>query len=99
MAALSVHRAALAWRRCFTASPVSDGRHVFFTNEVGKVFVVPAADQFSTITKKALPETCMATPAIHYAMLLFRTKSRVAAIKQGAKSAGIALDSEATSRE
>ena len=81
----------------FTASPVSDGRHVYFASELGSVFVVPAAEKFSTVATNALPETCMSTPAIHDGMLLFRTRDRVVAIAQGAKSEGIPLSAEAAS--
>src|SRR5688572_11164248 len=31
----------------FTASPVSDGRHLYFPSETGNVFVVPTGPQFS----------------------------------------------------
>ncbi len=54
-----------------TASPVSDGRHLFFTSELGNVFVVPATDQFSLAGKNALDETCLATPAIAAGTLFF----------------------------
>ena len=69
----------------FTASPVSDGRHVYFASELGNIFVVPVAPQFSTVATNALGETCMATPAIHQGMLLFRTRHRLMAFAQGAK--------------
>jgi hypothetical protein len=81
----------------FTASPVSDGRHLFFTSELGSVFVLPVSDKFSIVSVNALPEICMATPAIHDGMLLFRTRDRLVAIAQGAKSAGVPLSSEAAS--
>ena len=48
----------------FTASPVSDGRHVYFTSEQGVVFVLPVADQYSVAGTNELHETCLATPAI-----------------------------------
>src|SRR4030095_1583361 len=40
----------------FTASPVSDGRNLFFTSELGKVFVVPAAETFSILSTNELGE-------------------------------------------
>jgi outer membrane protein assembly factor BamB len=67
----------------FTASPVSDGRHIYFASELGNVFVVPATTEFSTVAVNALGETCMATPAIHDGMILFRTRNRVVALAQG----------------
>ena len=67
----------------FTASPVSDGRNLFFTSELGKVFVVPAAEKFSLSATNDLGETCMATPALSDGILFFRTREKVVAI--GAK--------------
>jgi outer membrane protein assembly factor BamB len=67
----------------FTASPVSDGRNLFFTSELGKVFVVPAAEKFSIIATNEMGETCMATPALSDGTLFFRTREKLVAI--GAK--------------
>lgn len=67
----------------FTASPVSDGRNVFFTSEAGKVFVVPAAEKFSILATNDLGETCMATPALADGTLYFRTRGKLIAV--GAK--------------
>ena len=64
----------------FTASPVSDGRNLFFTSELGKVFVVPAAASFSVIATNELGETCMASPALSDGMLFFRTREKLVAI-------------------
>lgn len=64
----------------FTASPVSDGRNVFFTSETGKVFVVPAAEAFSILATNDLGETCMATPAMNSGTLFFHTRENVMAI-------------------
>ncbi|MCX7825079.1 MAG: PQQ-binding-like beta-propeller repeat protein [Verrucomicrobiae bacterium] len=58
----------------FTASPVSDGRHLYFASEIGNVFVVPASDRFSIVSTNRLPAECMATPAISGGVLLFRTR-------------------------
>ena len=67
----------------FTASPVSDGRNLLFTSELGKVFVVPAAAKFSIIATNEMGETCMASPALSDGMLFFRTREKLVAI--GAK--------------
>lgn len=64
----------------YSASPVSDGRHLFFPSETGKVIVVPVADQFSVATMNDLGETCMATPAIAEGVLFFRTRTKVVAV-------------------
>ena len=57
-----------------TASPVSDGRNLFFTSELGNVYVVPAAGKFSIAAKNSLGETCLSTPAISDGALFFRTR-------------------------
>jgi outer membrane protein assembly factor BamB len=64
----------------FTASPVSDGRHLYFASEVGNVYVVPADGKFSVIATNKLGETCMATPAIADGTLYFRTREHLVAI-------------------
>jgi outer membrane protein assembly factor BamB len=64
----------------FTASPVSDGRHLFFPSEVGNVYVVPADGKFSIAATNKLNETCMASPAISDGTLFFRTRDRLIAI-------------------
>lgn len=65
----------------FTASPVSDGRHLYFTSETGNVVVVPVGPQFSTVATNRLGETCLATPAIAEGSLFFRTRGKVVAIR------------------
>ncbi|MBI5687875.1 MAG: PQQ-binding-like beta-propeller repeat protein [Verrucomicrobia bacterium] len=64
----------------FTASPVSDGRHLYFSSEVGNVVVVPASERFSVVSTNRLPAECMATPAISDGMLLFRTRDKLIAV-------------------
>jgi outer membrane protein assembly factor BamB len=70
----------------FTASPVSDGRHVYFTSEQGVVFVLPATDQYSLAVTNELHETCLATPAIADGTLFFRTREKLIAV--GAPGSG-----------
>lgn len=67
----------------FTASPVSDGRHLYFTSELGNVVVVPATDKFSIVAANPLGETCLSTPAISDGALFFRTREKLIAV--GAK--------------
>lgn len=64
----------------YTASPVSDGRHLYFTSELGNVFVIPATGAFSIVTTNKLGETCLATPAISEGALFFRTNENLIAI-------------------
>ena len=64
----------------FTASPVSDGRNVYFTSEQGVVFVVAAASQYSLAGSNELHENCLATPAIADGALFFRTRANLIAV-------------------
>jgi outer membrane protein assembly factor BamB len=64
----------------FTASPVSDGRNIYFTSEQGAVFVVGASNQCTLVATNELQETCLATPAIADGNLLFRTRGKLIAI-------------------
>ncbi len=64
----------------FTASPVSDGRHIYFASELGNVHIVPAMDKFSIVSTNALNETCMSAPALLNGTLYFRTRDHLIAI-------------------
>ena len=64
----------------FSASPVSDGRHLYFPSEPGEVYVVPAAASFSVRATLTLGETCMASPAVSGGTLFFRTRGHVIAL-------------------
>ena len=67
----------------YTGSPVSDGKNLFFTSELGNVFVVPATSTFSVTATNSLGETCLSTPAISGGTLFFRTRDQLVAV--GAK--------------
>jgi outer membrane protein assembly factor BamB len=73
----------------FTASPVSDGKHLYFTSELGNVFVIAAEPKLLIKGVQQLPETCMATPAISDGMLLFRTRHQLIAIGEGGGAEGM----------
>jgi len=64
----------------FTASPVSDGRHLYFASETGNVYVVPADGNYSILATNSLNETCMASPAIAGGKLLFKTREQLIAV-------------------
>ena len=83
----------------FTASPVSDGRNLYFPSEMGNVYVVPVTGAFAVLAINPLPEVCMTAPAIVDGMLIFRTRDRVLAVAAGAKSAGIGRSSETASAQ
>jgi len=48
----------------FTASPVSDGHHLYLSSEHGNVHVVPLGTEFSVTATNQMNETVMATPAL-----------------------------------
>ena len=64
----------------FTASPVSDGRHLYFTSEVGNVYVADVSTNLSIIATNSLGETCMASPAICDGTLFFRAREHLIAV-------------------
>ena len=65
----------------FTASPVSDGKNVYFTSEVGNVYVMPANGSFSVAATNTLNETCLSTAAISDGTLFYRTRHELLAIR------------------
>jgi outer membrane protein assembly factor BamB len=69
----------------FTASPVSDGRNIFFTSETGKVYVVPVGPDFSVSATNKMLETCMASPALVSGTLYYRTRENLIAIESDSK--------------
>ena len=64
----------------FTASPVSDGRHLYFSSELGDIFVLPVGDKFSITATNRMGETCMATPAMSDGTILFRTRGQLVCV-------------------
>jgi len=64
----------------FSASPVSDGRHLFFPSEQGDLYVVRAGKVFGIVSADAMNETVMASPALSGGRLLIRTRGHLVAI-------------------
>lgn len=64
----------------FTASPISDGQHLFISSEIGNVYVVPANKKFSVVSTNNLDETCMTTPALANGTLFYRTREHLSVI-------------------
>lgn len=64
----------------FTASPVAAKGKLYFTGELGDVFVLPASEQFSVLATNKLGGICLATPAISEGTLFFRTTERLLAV-------------------
>jgi outer membrane protein assembly factor BamB len=69
----------------FTSSPVSDGKHLYFTGEQGDVFVIPAVEKFSVFATNSLGGICLATPAISDGALFFRTTEKLVAVGHSTK--------------
>jgi outer membrane protein assembly factor BamB len=64
----------------FTASPVAANGKLYFTGELGDVFVLPATNQFSVLATNKLGGLCLSTPAISEGTLFFRTVDKLVAI-------------------
>jgi len=64
----------------FTASPVSDGRHLFFSSELGDIYVVRAERTFGIVSTNAMNETIMASPALSGGKLFVRTRGNLVAL-------------------
>jgi ribosomal protein L24E len=65
----------------FSGSPICAGRAIYCTGNDGEVFVVEASDTFKLLGRGRLPEATQATPAITAGVMLFRTESRLMALK------------------
>ena len=64
----------------FSASPILAGGNVYFCNQVGKTFVVPAKDKFEVPTVNRLDAGFMASPAVAGDTLFLRTRTHLYAI-------------------
>jgi outer membrane protein assembly factor BamB len=64
----------------FTASPVSDGRHLYVTCEYGEIWVVKVGDSYQETAINAMGDNCLATPAIAEGVLYYRTQQSLIAI-------------------
>lgn len=64
----------------FTASPVAADGKLYFTGELGRVFVLGVGETYSVLSTNRMEETCMATPAISEGCLFFRTREHLIAV-------------------
>lgn len=60
-----------------SASGVASDGKLFFTSELGDVFVLKAGPEFEVLSKNPLGEICMATPAIVKDGIYFRTQNHL----------------------
>ena len=65
-----------------SASPVAADGKIYFPGEKGDVYVVKAGPEFKVLAVNKMYETCMATPAISYGTLFFRTRNYLVAVAE-----------------
>ena len=68
-------------RTGFTASPVAADGKLYFTGEMGDVYVVKAGAEFTLLGVNSIDDICMATPAISEGVLFFRTRYHLIAVE------------------
>jgi outer membrane protein assembly factor BamB len=66
----------------FSASPVAANVKIYFSGEKGDIYVVKAGPEFKVLAVNKMYETCMATPAISYGTLFFRTRNYLVAVAE-----------------
>lgn len=64
----------------YSSSPVAAGNRIYFASEEGEVFVLQHGERFQQLSRNAMGETVMATPAISSGVLYYRTRGHVVAI-------------------
>ena len=64
----------------FTASPVAANGKIYFTSEVGDIYVIQAGPDFKVLSTNSVGDICMATPAISEGTLFFRTRNHLIAV-------------------
>lgn len=65
----------------YTASGVAADGKLYYPSEEGEVHVVEAGTEFELLAVNELGEICMASPAVAAGMLLFRTRTRLVAVR------------------
>jgi len=65
-----------------SASGIASDGKLFFTSELGDVFVIEAGPVYKLIAKNPLGDICMSTPAISNGTLYFRTQHYVMAVAE-----------------
>ena len=66
--------------QAFTASPVAAGGKLYFTGELGSVFVLPATKDFRVLAMNKLDGLCLSTPAVSEGTIFFRTVEKLIAV-------------------
>ncbi len=68
-------------KEAFTASGIAANGKLYFSSEEGNIFVIKAGPVFQQLSKNALKDVCMATPAISGNTIYFRTHHYLIAIE------------------
>jgi len=66
----------------YSASPVTDGKRIFFFSEEGKTTVIAAAREFEILADSKLEGGFMASPAVHDTGWVLRTKTHLYRIEK-----------------
>jgi len=87
---LDVATGRIVWRQRFggkfTASPVSAGGKIFFTDETGSTLVVDATDsQYREVARNEIGEPVYASAAISQGKMFIRTAKNLVCIGNGAR--------------
>lgn len=64
----------------FSASLVSDGRHLYVSSEFGEVWVVKVGPKYEEVGQFELGGNCMATPAISEGVIYYRAQKSLIAL-------------------
>ncbi len=65
----------------FTSSPIAADGKIFLASEEGHVFVLKPGPAFEILAENDMTEPILATPAVSEGLLLYRTASKLVAIK------------------
>lgn len=68
-------------KEAFSASGIAADGKLYFSSEVGTIFVVKAGTTFELLAENAMKDICMATPAISGNTIFFRTQHFVVAVE------------------
>ena len=66
----------------YSASPVTDGKRIFFLSEEGKTTVVEAKPEYKVLAINQLSDGFMASPAVNKNAFILRTKKHLYRIKK-----------------
>jgi outer membrane protein assembly factor BamB len=65
----------------YTASGIAADGKLYYPSEEGEIHVVKAGKEYELLAVNEMGEICMASPAVSAGMLLFRTRTKLVAVK------------------